>query len=91
MTRQEIVEIVAADAGLTRAQADQAVREVITQLVAGVKKDGQVIIRRFGSFSLRYKNGRDARNPRTGEYAYINPRRVVVFKASNGLKAQVDS
>jgi integration host factor subunit alpha len=47
-------------------------------------------ISNFGNFNLREKAARPGRNPRTGEFRMIQPRRVVTFHASNTLKSQIE-
>jgi integration host factor subunit alpha len=45
----------------------------------------------FGVFQVRAKNARMGRNPKTGEPAAIDPRRVIGFRASQVMKARIDS
>lgn len=55
-----------------------------------LKKDGRVEIRGFGTFSIRKRKGRMARNPRTGEKVEVKERRVVYFRAGKGLKDRLN-
>ena len=50
-----------------------------------------VKISSFGSFAVRQKGQRVGRNPKTGQEVPINPRRVLVFRASHALKDQINS
>ena len=43
----------------------------------------------FGVFQVREKRARMGRNPKTGEPAAINPRRVISFRASQIMKSRV--
>jgi integration host factor subunit alpha len=45
----------------------------------------------FGSFGIRQKGRRIGRNPKTGEEVPITPRRVLVFRASNIMKARINN
>jgi integration host factor subunit alpha len=49
-----------------------------------------VKISSFGSFAVRQKGKRIGRNPKTGQEVPINPRRVLVFRASHSLKDQIN-
>ena len=44
----------------------------------------------FGSFSVRKKNKRIGRNPKTGEEVLISPRKVIVFRPSQVLKSRIN-
>lgn len=60
--------------------------EIADRLVAGET----VKISSFGSLQVRQKSGRVGRNPKTGEEVPINPRRVLVFRASHVLKDKIN-
>ena len=51
----------------------------------------RISIPKFGVFTVRSKVPRPGRNPRTGEVIMISPRRVVIFRASRQLKAEVSA
>ena len=54
-------------------------------------KTGALKISSFGSFAVRKKGKRIGRNPKTGQEVPINPRRVLVFRASHVLKDQINA
>ena len=67
------------------------VRERTLELmVQALEKGEQVKLSGFGVFQVRSKNARMGRNPKTGEPAAIEPRRVIGFRASQVMKARVD-
>lgn len=60
-------------------------------LVAEALEQGQTVkLSGFGVFQVRAKRERIGRNPKTGEPATINPRRVIGFRASQVIKARID-
>ncbi len=86
MTKAEMIASVADRAGLTRAEADSAIKgftEAVTQALA----DGQKVpLVGFGTFSVGQRAARTGRNPQTGETIHIPARRTARFKASKALK-----
>ncbi len=86
MNRQELIELTASNAELTKAQAERAIDGFIDALAQGVKRDGDVVLRGFGTFSLKERAARKGRNPKTGEEVSIEPRKVVHFKQGKLLK-----
>lgn len=91
MRKIEIAEVVSAKTGLTKAKTEEAVEEILHQIKLALSAGEEVILRKFGTFRVKYKNARIGRNPKTGEEAEISARRVVRFYASKNLKTGVDS
>jgi integration host factor subunit alpha len=83
---------------VTRADLCEAVHEEVGELVERVlelmsralESGEQVKLSGFGVFQVRAKRARMGRNPKTGEPAAIDPRRVIGFRASQVMKARVD-
>lgn len=91
LTRADLAEAVYREVGLSR-QDSAALVESVLDLMADTLASGESVkLSSFGSFSLRDKNGRMGRNPKTGEEVPIDPRRVLVFKPSQVLKDRVDN
>lgn len=64
----------------------------IVDIISERLKDGEnVLIFNFGKFSIRQKNQRKGRNPKTGQEVTITPRKVVTFHASPLFRAKVNS
>jgi len=86
MTKAEIVEDIANKTGLTKKDVatamDQFLESVSTALVDGKHFE----IRGFGTFKVKHRKARMARNPRTGEAVPVPDRKVPVFKVSKELK-----
>ena len=91
LTRADLCEAVHDTVGLSRQDCAGLVERTL-DLIAGALEDGkQVKLSGFGVFQVRAKRARMGRNPNTGEPAAIEPRRVIGFRASQVMKARIDS
>ena len=86
MGKQELVEFIAAKAGLTKADATRALEATLEGITTGVKKEGKVALVGFGTFSAKERAARDGKNPLTGEKIHIPAKVVASFKAGSKLK-----
>ena len=86
MSKTELVEFIAAKAGLTKADATRALDATIEGITTGLKKEGKVTLVGFGTFTAKKRAAREGRNPQTGETVKIAARVVPGFKAGNKLK-----
>ena len=86
MTKAELVEFIAENADLTKADSTRALEAVIEGITAGLKKKGKVTLVGFGTFNAKKREARTGRNPQTGEQVKIAARIVPSFKAGNKLK-----
>ena len=82
----ELVNYIAEETGLTKADAKRAVEAFEKGIVEGLKKDGKVTLTGFVTFAAKKKEAKVGRNPRTGEAVEIAARVVPSFKAGNKLK-----
>ncbi len=90
LTRADLSEAVHQEVGLTRQDCAGLVERTL-DLVAEALERGQIVkLSGFGVFQVRAKRARMGRNPKTGEPASIDPRRVISFRASQVMKAMVD-
>jgi DNA-binding protein HU-beta len=78
-TKADLVNVIAHRTGLTKNETES----VVDSLFESIE------IRGFGSFNIRYKNLRQARNPRTGEKVTVDPKNVPTFKISKEFKHAV--
>ncbi len=90
VTRADLSEAVYQRLGLSRAESAQLVEQVLKEICDCLERGENVKLSSFGSFVVRSKNERIGRNPKTGVEVPISPRRVMVFKASNVLKARIN-
>ena len=86
MTKAELVEFIAENADLTKADATRALEAMIEGVTEGLKKKGKVTLVGFGTFSAKKRAARTGRNPQTGETVKIAARTVPGFKAGSKLK-----
>ena len=86
MTKAELVEFVAENADLTKADATRALEAVIAGVTKGLKKEGKVTLVGFGTFTAKKRPARTGRNPQTGAEVKIAARVVPGFKAGSKLK-----
>ncbi len=90
LTKMDIINLLSDDTGLDKVKAEEAIDAVIDAVKETLARGESVILRRFGSFSVREKNARVGRNPKTGLEAPISARRVVRFKAGKHFKDVVN-
>lgn len=76
--------------GMSKREAKRLVDSVIDEMVGVLCRGETLKLHDFGSFVVRKKGERAGRNPRTGAKVPIEPRKVVVFKASPNMKARVN-
>ena len=91
VTRAQLSEAVYQEVGLSRNESAELVEGVLSEISDTLVKGESVKLSSFGSFSVRQKGERKGRNPKTGEEVPIKPRRVLVFRASNVLKQNINS
>jgi len=90
MNKAELVDSIAEGASLTKADAKRAL-DAMLETVSSTLKDGQqVALVGFGTFSVRDRAERTARNPKTQEIIKINACKVPAFKAGKALKDAVN-
>ena len=89
LTRMDLSESVFREVGLSRNESTDLVESVLEKISASLVSGEQVKISSFGTFSIRQKNARVGRNPKTGEEAPIPPRRVLTFRPSHLMKDRV--
>jgi integration host factor subunit alpha len=90
LTRADLAEAVFQKVGLPRNESAELVEMVLKQVITGLERGETVKLSSFGSFGIREKGERVGRNPKTGEEVPITPRRVLVFRASNIMKTQIN-
>ena len=86
MGKTELVEFIAAKAGLSKADALRAVDAFVEGVVEGLKKEGKVTLVGFGTFAAKKRDARDGINPLTKEPLHIPAKTVASFKAGSKLK-----
>jgi integration host factor subunit alpha len=90
VTRADLSEIVYQRVGLSRTESAELVQSVLDEICDAAARGETVKLSGFGSFVVRSKGERIGRNPKTGVEVPILPRRVMIFKPSNVLKAKIN-
>ncbi len=91
LTRMDLSESVFREVGLSRNESAELVESVLDHISDALVDGESVKISSFGTFSIRDKNERIGRNPKTGEEVPIAPRRVLTFRPSHLMKERVDA
>lgn len=90
MNKGDLIDAVAADTGLSKADATRAVESVIASVTKALQAGQQVSLVGFGTFAVKKRAAREGRNPRTGEMIQIAASKVPGFKAGKALKDAVN-
>lgn len=90
ITRADLSEAIYQEVGLSRNESADLLEMVIDEISEALAKEDVVKISSFGSFSVRSKGERIGRNPKTGDEVPILPRKVLVFRPSQLLKARIN-
>ncbi len=90
LTRADLCEAVHNEVGLTRQDCAGLVERTLDMIAEALENGETVKLSGFGVFQVRAKRAREGRNPKTGEPAPIEPRRVIGFRASQVMKARID-
>lgn len=88
-TKADLVNTIAMRTGLTKHETEAVVDSLFESIIDSLKAGNRIEIRGFGSFNIRYKNQRMARNPRTGEKVSVEAKNVPTFKISKEFKHAV--
>jgi nucleoid DNA-binding protein len=89
MNKQDVVQKIARDTGMTKTSAAAAVESLIDSITRSLKKGDPVSFVGFGTFKTSNRKARTARNPQTGAAISIPKRRVPRFSAGKTLKQAV--
>jgi len=85
MNKAELIDAMAASAGLSKADAKKALDAFIGSTTGALKGGDRVALVGFGSFSVSTRSARKGRNPQTGKEISIPAKQVVKFKAGADL------
>ena len=91
LTRADLCEAVHQELRLSRHECSNLVERTLELVAEALERGETVKLSGFGVFQVRDKRARMGRNPKTGEPAAIDPRRVISFRASQVMKARVDA
>ncbi len=86
VTRLDVAEAIYTEVGLSRKDSNEILDMIVDEIVKELSSGNDVKLSSFGTFSLRDKNARTGRNPKTGVEAVISSRRVISFKPSQTMR-----
>ena len=90
MNKSDLIDGMAADAGITKAAAKKALESFLGNVEKSLKKGNRVSLVGFGSWSVSKRAAREGRNPQTGKTIKIAAKKVVRFKPGAKLKNAVN-
>jgi DNA-binding protein HU-beta len=90
MSKTDLVNYVAGQTGLTKADSKKAVDAVFDGIVAELRRSGSISISTFGTFSVKDVPAGERRNPRTGESVQVDAHKKPHFKPSTTLKGALN-
>ncbi|HKK72190.1 MAG TPA: HU family DNA-binding protein [Candidatus Krumholzibacteria bacterium] len=90
MTKADLVEAISEGTGLSKKDTGVVVDLILENISRALCEGDKVELRGFGSFKVKERRSRKARNPRTGAAVEVPAKLVPYFKASNELKALID-
>jgi integration host factor subunit beta len=90
MTKAELVEVIAARTGVSKKDTGVVVNLILDNISRALEASDKVELRGFGSFKVKSRRSRTARNPRSGDSVMVPAKLVPYFKASNELKARLN-
>jgi integration host factor subunit beta len=90
VTKSELIERVAQEAGMTKGRAEMVVNTIFDSMTAALIAGDGIEIRGFGSFTVRTYKSYEGRNPRTGDVVHVAPKRLPFFKVGKELRERVN-
>ncbi|MDP6419253.1 MAG: HU family DNA-binding protein [Candidatus Krumholzibacteria bacterium] len=90
MTKADLVEAISDRVSLSKKDTGIVVNLVLDSISDALSQGDKVELRGFGSFRVKERRGRKARNPRTGTTVMVPAKLIPFFKASNDLKKLVN-
>ncbi len=90
MNKSELIDAIAANSGLSKADAGRALDGFTDAITSALAGGDSVSMVGFGTFAVKHRAARAGRNPRTGETIQIKASNNPAFKAGKGLKDAVN-
>ena len=89
MTKKEIVRQISDETGLTQVITKEVVQKTFDAIIETLIQEGRIELRNFGVFEVKQRKARKARNPKTDEIVYVEPKLVVTFKPGKEMEERV--
>jgi integration host factor subunit alpha len=86
LTKKDLVNLVYMQLGFSKQISENLIEDFLSTIVENIKSEKKLKLSKFGTFTIREKNSRIGRNPKTKESKIISSRNVVLFKPSKEFK-----
>ncbi len=86
MNKSELVKVLAEKNNISPEDAEMVVQTLVSGMRETLMEGGRVEIRGFGSFKMKEYEGYQGRNPRTGDFIEVQPKRMPFFRAGKDLR-----
>ncbi|MBW1861142.1 MAG: integration host factor subunit beta [Deltaproteobacteria bacterium] len=90
MNKSDLVEVLSKDTGLTLTKAEEVLNTVFSGMANALADGDRVEIRGFCSMFIKRYKGYTGKNPKTGEFVKVKPKKLPFFKCGKELKERVD-
>ena len=90
LTKKEIINSIYMQLGFSKKISENLIEDFFTIIFDNIKNNNKLKLSKFGTFSLRLKNERTGRNPKTKEEKKISARKVILFKPSKEFKDYIN-
>ena len=90
LTKRDLVNVVYMQLGFSKQVSENLIEDFLSTIISNIKREKKLKLSKFGTFSIRQKNSRIGRNPKTKESKIISSREVVLFKPSKEFKEYVN-
>lgn len=91
MTKQDIINDVSSSTGLTKLETEIIMNGVMSTIINSLANNERVELRGFGTFGIKHRMPKKARNPGTGEQINLPERHVPTFKPSKFMRSHVNN
>ena len=91
LTKKDLVNLVYMQLGFSKQISENLIEDLLSTILENIKNEKKLKLSKFGTFTIRQKNSRIGRNPKTKETTLISSRNVVLFKPSKEFKEFINS
>ena len=88
-TKNDLIEKIQLEIGVSLTDSSKIFEEIIEEILSSLEHGDDVKISNFGTFSVKKKNSRIGRNPKTGDEKEITARNVISFYPSKAIKSKI--
>ena len=88
-TRNDLIEAIHSKVGISMTDASKIIEDIFEEILISLESGKPVKLSSFGTFSIKQKQSRIGRNPKTGVEAMISARKVVTFNPSSHFRKKV--